>query len=484
MDQHALQIVIEAPGRDYQTYAYDPQTQTLHLTGIVYTGWRLPGDLALVPDTLTANSRPLDVLLVGNLANAPGVRVDARPIGLLLVSAGGTTDAVVVAVPNADATFAHISDASDLAPVRRAEIEQFFATHELVGGASRREVQWCGIRDADRVIRAARRTARLAKNKQPKSARAPAWKPIARITNGGQHAAHTPAELSLFSLPYRFQEYVGDLLLPAERILRFVSRPPLRAGRLMGGTQEHEGLLVVTDQQVLWMVDVLPPQPGIVGYGYAATVGVLERLDAARVHDDDLPLLELSFRAPAGGSETFSIRFHPTQAAALSEVVSFLARFLPQANTRRLRRVFVPDPDEPLGAPYENAGDLPDASGAVERLRNRRAPLLEPGEQIRAEGLAIDLGNRRYPAALLSVTNRRALLVHDGAIPESIDFARVTSLQLGYSVMGPWLSVKQAAGQRPQVIRMDIPLIAFSPFNRCFLAMRQALVAQPDARHT
>lgn len=474
MEDGTLEVVIETPSRDYQAYAYDYQTQALRLTDTVYLGQRLAGDLAIIPETLTTQGRPLNVLVITNLANAPGVRVDVRPIGLVCVHDGNNSEEIIIALPKADETFQHVTSIDELASMRRTDIERFFATSGLAEGELPRMVTWHGMREADRAIHEARRAAKIAKAQRPKTAGMPAWKPATREEQAREgHAIHTLAELSLFSLPPRFQEYVGDLLLPNERILYCLARDPLR----VSGTQEREGVFVITDQQVLWMTDAITPHFSMVGYGYVGKVGVHERLEAVRASVDALyPQLMLTWRARAGGSETLTITFHPEQSAEVQRLAEFLTRFLPPYNLRRVRRVFVPGLDEKCGAPYEYASDMPNAPEVLERLRADLKPLLTPAEWIRAEALAIDFDSRA--ATLLSVTNQCALIVSDTEQPQRIDFARIITMELGSSVMGPWLSISLTEGKRIHQARIEIPLIAFAPFHRCFMAMRQALLTQ------
>jgi hypothetical protein len=111
------------------------------------------------------------------------------------------------------------------------------------------------------------------------------------------------AEQAVPRLPVRFQTAIARALLPEERIIVFVRRPARRVLRAFGLRRRslHEGILVVTDRQVLFMQDSLPPSSTLGHWGYIARVSAIERLAAVTVaRAEGLVTLSLTLAAARG----------------------------------------------------------------------------------------------------------------------------------------------------------------------------------------
>jgi len=292
---------------------------------------------------------------------------------------------------------------------------------------------------------------------------------------------HTEAEYTVYRLPYRFQQYARECLLPAERLLHCVLRRPVRHGRGWGlGRRQvaHEALLLVTDQQVLLLADALPPDSTLVHWGYVARAVALERvLEVAVRHESALVWLELVL-ATAAGPGQFRVEFAAEQEADCLAVAELVRRFCPPQNRQRLmRRYAVAAVEEALEA---EAFVGPDTVASLEaQLRAR----LSPEEPVLARALAPGAGSAR--AQLLAATSWRVLAVatdpREPGWPAEVPLATVAAVELQNALTGGrfrlWLGERRAAA--PLAVAFPYPVVG--PFRHLFLVLRQLLATPPGA---
>jgi hypothetical protein len=120
-------------------------------------------------------------------------------------------------------------------------------------------------------------------------------------------------------------------LLDEERILFFVERPPFRPPGARWGVLRRrrlsEGLLIVTDRQLLFMEDALPPDITMVDWGYIARMTAVERIQGAELRaEPDCAVLHVRVQAQSG-SEHLSVPFPPECKDPLAEVELLLRSF-------------------------------------------------------------------------------------------------------------------------------------------------------------
>jgi hypothetical protein len=99
---------------------------------------------------------------------------------------------------------------------------------------------------------------------------------------------HSQAEYSLRRLPPRFVRGLEGLLDDDERILYWVERPTLAdptLGQWIRGVDRRAALLVLTDRQLLWIVDHAQPNRELLDWGVDVELMPVERITAATVGD-------------------------------------------------------------------------------------------------------------------------------------------------------------------------------------------------------
>ena len=126
-------VIIEIPmNADPIKYEIDKSTGALFVDRFVSTAMHYPCNYGYVPNTLSGDGDPVDVLVLTPFALMPGVVVRCRPIGLLKMSDEAGEDTKLLAVPIDKLTplYRHIQTARDLPEQTLTQITHFFAHYK------------------------------------------------------------------------------------------------------------------------------------------------------------------------------------------------------------------------------------------------------------------------------------------------------------------------------------------------------------------
>lgn len=129
---HEIDVIIEIPQGSRNKYEYDHAAHVLRLDRVLHSSVHYPTDYGFIPETLSKDGDPLDVLLAVYEPTFPGCHVTARPIGILRMHDEKGEDEKILAVPVGDPRFDDINELSDLSAHFLREIENFFATYKLL----------------------------------------------------------------------------------------------------------------------------------------------------------------------------------------------------------------------------------------------------------------------------------------------------------------------------------------------------------------
>jgi inorganic pyrophosphatase len=127
-----MNVIIENPRGSKNKYEIEKQLGILKLDRVLHTAQDYPVEYGFVPQTHWDDGDALDVILLSTYPFAPGVLVEARPIGVLKMVDSGDNDDKVLGVPAGDPRFAQVKDIGDVNPHTLKEIEHFFATYKQV----------------------------------------------------------------------------------------------------------------------------------------------------------------------------------------------------------------------------------------------------------------------------------------------------------------------------------------------------------------
>jgi inorganic pyrophosphatase len=151
-----INVIVEIPmNADPIKYEIDKETGALFVDRFVSTAMHYPCNYGYVPDTLSEDGDPVDVLVITPFALMPGVVVRCRPIGLLKMSdeAGGDTKVLSVPIDKLTPLYRHIQTARDLPEMVLSQITHFFAHYkDLEPGKWVKIEGWGGPEDAKKEI--------------------------------------------------------------------------------------------------------------------------------------------------------------------------------------------------------------------------------------------------------------------------------------------------------------------------------------------
>jgi inorganic pyrophosphatase len=124
-----INVVVEIPmGGEPIKYELDKRSGRLFVDRFLYTPVTYPGNYGFVPNTLSLDNDPIDVLVCSSHSLLPGSVVNCRPIGVLKMEDDGGQDEKIVAVPSdrVSAQYSQIKSILDLPEIRTQQIEYFF----------------------------------------------------------------------------------------------------------------------------------------------------------------------------------------------------------------------------------------------------------------------------------------------------------------------------------------------------------------------
>jgi len=121
-------VIIEIPmNADPIKYEVDKATSAIFVDRFMSTAMHYPSNYGYVPQTLSGDGDPVDVLVITPVPLIPGVVVTCRPIGLLKMQDEAGDDAKVLAVPIPKIlSLYNWQKPEDLSPARLNTIAHFF----------------------------------------------------------------------------------------------------------------------------------------------------------------------------------------------------------------------------------------------------------------------------------------------------------------------------------------------------------------------
>ncbi|MFZ1075431.1 MAG: inorganic diphosphatase [Minisyncoccia bacterium] len=127
-----MNVIIEIPKGSHNKYEIDKKTGVIKLDRVLHSAQDYPFDYGFVPQTHWDDGDALDVVVLTTYPLAPGILVEARPIGIMHMIDSGEPDEKVIAVAVGDPRYAHVQDIKDANPHLLKEIAHFFATYKQI----------------------------------------------------------------------------------------------------------------------------------------------------------------------------------------------------------------------------------------------------------------------------------------------------------------------------------------------------------------
>jgi inorganic pyrophosphatase len=152
-----LTCLVEIPRGSRNKYEYDEERQVIRLDRRLFSSVVYPADYGFLEQTLTAEGRHLDALVLVNEPTFPGCRVDVRAIGLFRMRDEMGIDDKVLCVPLRDPDWDAVAELDDVSRLLREEIAHFFTIYKDLEPDRITAIEgWAGRADAEAEIEDAR----------------------------------------------------------------------------------------------------------------------------------------------------------------------------------------------------------------------------------------------------------------------------------------------------------------------------------------
>ena len=128
-----IYVIIEIPANAAPIkYEIDKDSDALFVDRFMGTAMFYPANYGYVPNTLSEDGDPLDVLVVTPHPVEPGSVIRCRPVGKLNMEDDGGIDAKLIAVPHDKLTpiYKDVKEYTDLPALLIQQVEHFFAHYK------------------------------------------------------------------------------------------------------------------------------------------------------------------------------------------------------------------------------------------------------------------------------------------------------------------------------------------------------------------
>jgi inorganic pyrophosphatase len=147
-----VNVIIEIPAQSSPVkYEVDKDTGAMFVDRFVATAMFYPCNYGYVPNTLSDDGDPVDVLVITPVPLITGAVIAVRPIGMLNMSDEKGNDAKILAVPvdKLSTLYAKVKSPEDIPQQTRATIEHFFEHYkDLEKGKWVKLSGWEGVQAA------------------------------------------------------------------------------------------------------------------------------------------------------------------------------------------------------------------------------------------------------------------------------------------------------------------------------------------------
>lgn len=147
-----VDILVEIPKGSQNKYIWDQSRGRVRLDRVLHSSIHYPSDYGIIVETMAADGRPLDALIIVTNPTFPGCVVSGKVIGCLKTNDEKGEDTKIIAVPANDPRLSQIDSLDEVTPHRRKEIEYFFRAYKELEGKPVEINGWGDVDEAMAVI--------------------------------------------------------------------------------------------------------------------------------------------------------------------------------------------------------------------------------------------------------------------------------------------------------------------------------------------
>ncbi|MFC3867308.1 inorganic diphosphatase [Helicobacter equorum] len=130
----AINVVIEIPYGSNIKYEVDKESGAVVVDRVMYGAMFYPANYGFVPNTLSDDGDPADVLVINEYPLQAGSVIKARLIGVLIMEDESGVDEKLISVPisKIDPRYDNIKTLEDLPKITLDRIKNFFETYKTL----------------------------------------------------------------------------------------------------------------------------------------------------------------------------------------------------------------------------------------------------------------------------------------------------------------------------------------------------------------
>jgi inorganic pyrophosphatase len=158
----SFECIVEIPKGSRNKYEFDHVRDVIKLDRFLFSSVVYPTDYGFVPDTLSLDGDPLDVMVCVSEPTFPGCMIDVKPIALFRMEDDQGIDDKVLAVPLTDPGWNTLTSLDEVPDQLQNEIAHFFTVYKQLENKKVEVEGWFSREDAIEEIEASRKRFREA----------------------------------------------------------------------------------------------------------------------------------------------------------------------------------------------------------------------------------------------------------------------------------------------------------------------------------
>lgn len=147
-----VNVIVEIPKGSSNKYEYDKKNNLMKLDRVLFSPVYYPGDYGLIPKTLSEDGDPLDAIILSDKPTYPGILIEARVIGVLMMEDMGGLDEKILCVIKNDPKHEDDKDIGDVEEHSLKEIAHFFEVYKQLEKKMTKISGWKNAKEAHKVI--------------------------------------------------------------------------------------------------------------------------------------------------------------------------------------------------------------------------------------------------------------------------------------------------------------------------------------------
>jgi len=147
--------LVEIPMGSSIKYELDKKTGLLRMDRVLYSAVYYPANYGFIPQTLSDDGDPLDVLVLSNSPVVSGAVVRCRPVGALVMTDQAGQDEKIIAVPTDDLFpyYKEVQNYTELPDILLRQVAHFFQHYkDLEPNKWTKIGDWIDAMGAERLI--------------------------------------------------------------------------------------------------------------------------------------------------------------------------------------------------------------------------------------------------------------------------------------------------------------------------------------------